>query len=315
MPERLHFTRYGPLDVPGGEDLISRFIRRFGEWAYLESSFVRRQVPTGAAILDAGAFVGTFSLAMASRAPARLVAVEANPELLPLLRSNFERLGPPTYCVHHGVLSDRSGVQTVRTKSCPTNLGAQEFLPPNFDAVDDPQVRHELTLPAISLSDLRAKHGPFDLIKLDIEGAELAALQGDAEHLGKTLPTLWMECNEDPRVLALYAFIVLLGYEVHFFMYPSFNPDNFLNNEEPIFSLAYEAGLLATKVNEKPKSLSPLMQKAGCELISVRDIDHLRECLWLTPRWGKADWANYTRNQLLGFVSRLVRQHDFKNFL
>jgi hypothetical protein len=82
-------TRSGPMQVPGGQDLISRFLREYGEWAWLESSFVGGFVGPGMRVLDGGAYVGSFTLALAARQPALVVAVEANPVVLPLLRHNL----------------------------------------------------------------------------------------------------------------------------------------------------------------------------------------------------------------------------------
>jgi hypothetical protein len=53
-------TRYGQLRIPGGEDVISLFLARYGEWAWDETGFVASVLTEGARVLDAGAYVGTF---------------------------------------------------------------------------------------------------------------------------------------------------------------------------------------------------------------------------------------------------------------
>ncbi len=330
MPsEHLPFTRYGPLEVPGGDDLISRFLREFGEWSHHETEFVRGLLRPGMRILDGGAFVGTFSLGVAGSAPAAVVAVEANPSVLPLLQLNFARLAPPGFVIEHGVLGDGRPFEGTVTLDTIDNLGSLSFVAGGAGAAQAGVARAEgsarveaaaasrevgAVLPGLSLAQLRERHGPFDLIKLDIEGGELATLRADAQWLREFKPMLWLECNETPAALALYAFVADLGYELHYFTYSSYNPDNHRRNPSPVFPVAYEAGLLAVRPGT-PVAMSSELIAHECELIHVDDVAHLRSCLWVTPRWGLAEWAQMPRSQLLALLSRLYRQEAYDRFL
>lgn len=304
-------TRYGLMRVPGGSDLISRFLRDFGEWGWLEASFVAGFVEKGARVLDGGAYVGTFTLTLAERLPGLVVAVEANPPLLPLLRHNLSSLATGWSTVEHGLLGDGVSPVLAPHATHENNLGSTTFKPvttPGAVATEGPPV------PPLSLKTLRERHGPFDLLKLDIEGFELAALQADAEWLAAHKPTLWLECNEDPAVLPLYDLVAELGYELHYFAFPSFNPLNHRLNPEPIFAVAYEAGLLAVRPGSVV-ALPDAQVLAECDLVRLRDRAHLRECLWLTPRWGLPEWSAMPRSQLLAMCSRLYRRHSLDDFL
>lgn len=304
-------TRLGPLRVPGGQDLISRFLRDYGEWAWLESSFVGGFVDKGSKVLDGGAYVGSFTLALADRYPERVVAVEANPAVLPLLRHNLEKLAPGWATLEHGLLGDGSTPVQVPHATHTDNLGSTSFTAAPGATAQDAST---LDLPLLSLRALRARHGPFDLIKLDVEGFELAVLQADASWLKTAKPTLWLECNEDPAVLPLFDFVVELGYEVHYFAFPSFNPENHLGNPDPIFAVAYEAGLLAVRPGT-PIKLPALQARTECDLVRVKDRQQLRQCLWLTPRWGRPEWASLPRSRLLGLCSRQHSGQKFGDFL
>jgi hypothetical protein len=84
-------TRYGRLAVPNAEnDLIGRFLTKYGEWAWLETVFVASILPEGARILDGGAFVGTFGLGVAGVRDLSFAAafVEANFSLVSILQGN-----------------------------------------------------------------------------------------------------------------------------------------------------------------------------------------------------------------------------------
>jgi len=329
--ETLH-TRYGPMQVPGGNDLISRFLREFGEWAWFEADFVGGFIQKGARVLDGGAYIGSFTLGLRDCQPLRVVAVEANPAVLGLLQHNLATLAASWAVVEHGRLGDGLLPSGMPQPTHADNLGSMRFAPvtegtegtevtevtegtEGTDGTDGTGVdSNDAPINALSITLLRQRHGPFDLIKLDVEGSELAALQADEDWLRASLPTLWLECNEDPAVLPLHNFVAGLGYELHYFTFPSFNPENHLGNPKPIFALAYEAGLLAVRPGtavELPEALA----KAGCDLARVKDSAHLLECLWLTPRWGLEEWVSMSRPQLLALCSRLHRGQSFAGFL
>jgi FkbM family methyltransferase len=314
MPTETLQTRYGTLQVPGGNDLISRFLREFGEWAWLEASFVGGFVDKGSRVLDGGAYIGSFTLGLHDRHPERVVAVEANPEVLGLLRHNLGALASPWAVVEHGLLGDGRSPVSLPQMTHTDNLGSMSFVRAagtSDKAAADPAAA---MIDALSIASLRQRHGAFDLIKLDIEGGELAALQADAEWLRAERPSLWLECNEDPAVLSLHDYVASLGYEQHYFAFPSFNPENHCRNPHPIFAVAYEAGLLAVKPGT-PVKLPDLHARTGCDLVRLKDRAHLRQCLWLTPRWGQPEWASMPRHRLLAMCSRLHRGQSFSDFL
>lgn len=308
--EHLPFTRYGPMRVPGGADLISRFLRRYGEWSFLETDFVLGALSPGSRILDMGAFVGTFSLSMLRSAPRRIVAIEGNPAVYPLLSENLARNCTAEYLALHLVVGTHGVTSPVPAYAPADNLGAVSFV--EQDGLGTPSV--ETAPEVVGLQEIRRRHGDFEFIKLDIEGAELHALQADADWLSQHTPVLWVECNESPQSLKLLEFIAGLGYEVYYCAYPSYNPDNHLRDPEPMFPVAYEAGLLAVPRGTSVK-LSEWQRLRGCDLIRVRDAEHLRQCLWVTPRWGLGPWTNIPTSRLQALCSHLHRQESFDQFL
>ena len=85
-------TRYGRLSIPGGDDVVSQFLVRCGEWGWDEVGFVASTLPERARVLDIGAYLGTFGLGLSARKQLGfLCLVEANPRILPLLRANIQR--------------------------------------------------------------------------------------------------------------------------------------------------------------------------------------------------------------------------------
>jgi hypothetical protein len=89
-------TRYGTLQVLDVEnDVVGRFLQRYGEWGWDEVRFVASVLPDRARVLDIGAYLGTFGLGIALQKPlAFLCLVEANPSVIPQLKANV-RDPPP----------------------------------------------------------------------------------------------------------------------------------------------------------------------------------------------------------------------------
>src|SRR3954447_6799914 len=158
-------TRYGRLVIPDAEhDLIGRFLARYGEWAWLEAAFVASAIADGARVLDIGAFAGTFGLGLAQLRPMEFLCfVEANPDIVPLLERNVMQTSCPSLVLQALVAASASATRIGH--SDPANLGSMSFVTNENPAAPG-------AVQALTLADLRAQYGSFDLMKLDVEGME-----------------------------------------------------------------------------------------------------------------------------------------------
>lgn len=302
----LYGTLYGP-DWP--DDLICRSLWQFGEWSEAEAEVLAPLVRPDDHLWDVGAFLGTFSLGLTRhQAPIRLLAIEANPALQPFLTRNIaENARCPATVL--GV-----GVAEVAGRLVPCNAvdlenhGATRWMAAAPDAGETEGTA------CLTLRDLRARHGDYSFLKLDIEGMELAALRGDLDHIARNHPVIWAECNESHASLKLLGALKWLGYEPLYVAFPAFRRANFKGSKDSIFPMAYEAGLLAAP----PDRLVDFTGLVAGEDILIRRVNtayDLRRALWDTPRWAQADWLTLSRPELIARLGRITKGQGLKEFL
>ena len=167
-------------------------------------------VHAGSVVVDVGAHLGWFSITAARRAgpEGRVIAYEPHPETFELLRKNLRDNG-----VAEVVDARRRGVgaRAGRASFHLTEGGDTSSLYPASGA-------REVIVDLVA-GDAELDGIPVDVIKLDVEGAELEALRG----LERTLaagPRLFVECNPDALERAgsapgeLVAHLRQRGYEV-----------------------------------------------------------------------------------------------------
>jgi FkbM family methyltransferase len=302
-------TRYGMLDLPTGDDqTICRFLSETGEWAWDEATFLALQLQDGARVIDGGAFVGTFGLGIASQKRLDLIcAVEANPGLTPRLKANLARNTSAPSVVLTAMLSG-PGERPRGGRAQGANLGSASYAD---GAVGDAIVAAPDS--AITLEEIRKEFGDFDLIKLDVEGMELDVLLGDADHFATGKSTIWVECNETRRSLAIVDLVLSWKLDIYYFAFPSHNPQNFGGLREPIFPWAFEAGLLiAPRVDP---TLTPELASHGCILRRIGSKSDLEEAMWFTPRWLPSEFAHADAPMLAAAASRAMQGQARSHFL
>lgn len=302
-------TRYGTMTVSDiKQDVIGRFLQHYGEWAWDEVCFVGSVIADGARVLDVGGFVGTFSLGLAAqRELGMLCVVEANPATAPVLERNMRRNARVPHVVIEAMVG-APGAEPHAGYADQANVGSS-----SFSANAEGSVRVEPPAAATTLAELRAEHGPFDLIKLDVEGMELDILRDEGEYLSQGGCTLWIECNESRQSLAVAELLLSWGLEVFYFAFPSHNPDNLRGAEAPIFPFAFEAGLLAAP-RTRPE-LSETLRNHGCILTPIWSGEDLRRAMWRTPRWGMAEWHGQDAAGIAALAGHVLRDEHLETYL
>lgn len=159
---------------------------------------------------DVGANVGYYSLLASARLTAgKVVAVEPNPEILPVLRDNLRVNAAGNVVVEPVALGAGSG--TVRVAFVEDEPGASH--------VSDGGAE----VPMVTLDDLSRKHGAPDYIKIDAEGLEGDIIHGGRRTFEEAGPYVFMEFapsvfhRSQHRLEQMLPWLDSIGYQFRFF--------------------------------------------------------------------------------------------------
>lgn len=179
---------FGPMTAFAG-DFATRQIEQFGAHTRNEVALLRSFVKAGDLIYDVGAHIGTFAipLALAAGENGQVIAIEADAESFALLRQNLVSLGLQSRVTPRlGIVG--GGDVSYRRVRVASHTSATHFVP-------DPG---GVTMPAIALDDLADRSIPprrVAMIKIDVEGMELAVLRSAERTIARDRPVLYVEIS------------------------------------------------------------------------------------------------------------------------
>ena len=148
-------------------------------------------LPWDGVFVDVGAHVGHWSLRLAERA-CQVVAVEANPATAATLRRHISMNGLTNVTVIELAAWDEQTMLALDDPSGQVEGGSMRVIPAEKIASPGGLV------PAGRLDDQLGLLGldRIDLVKLDVEGADIHALRGMAGLLERFAPVLFIECHD-----------------------------------------------------------------------------------------------------------------------
>ena len=178
---------YIPLD-------LELFIPTMQERIPVEHLYWAFSTPqVGDLVYDLGANIGVVTIALARRvgASGRVVSFEPDPGNAAILRRNITAAGLTNVTVVEAAVAGENGTaQFVADGSIGSGLEsarAESLLPGSPDRT--------VTVPVLTLPTAFAEHGVPSWIKMDIEGAEVAALQAARHVLATSHPMLAIETD------------------------------------------------------------------------------------------------------------------------
>jgi FkbM family methyltransferase len=176
------------LSVYATSSMDAKFIH---QEIFLEGCYDHIRLPPGCLVLDVGAHIGLFLLFVKSRCPdADVIAFEPSPESADLIRRNVELHGLSGVRVCDVALgrANERGVPFAFYPMAPSNSTRyphekerqKEILARTMPAiyVEKAHRAKEVTVGVERLSTFLTEGRPVDLLKIDVEGAELDVLDG-----------------------------------------------------------------------------------------------------------------------------------------
>lgn len=180
---RLAADRYGIYRVEGGLIYLNLYEsaamvqRAMGAYEPAKHALIRRHLRPGMTFIDVGANKGDFTLLAArlTENSGTVISIEPEPENHSILQRSLELNDYSNVRVLQVALSDRDGTADLRIGS----TSGSHTLSPEFNGL------RTVTVPTRTLDRVVAEQrlGAVDMIKIDVQGLELAVLRGAAETL------------------------------------------------------------------------------------------------------------------------------------
>jgi FkbM family methyltransferase len=146
----------------------------------------------GDVLVDCGANIGYYSIlgARAVGCGGMVISVEAMPDTAAQLRDNIRLNDIETVTIVRQAIQDDAAVESVEFRVKGGQYGAASYL-----SQSDSKRAERVTVAATTIDQICDSNAHIRLIKLDLEGAELAALSGATKTLRKT-DFVVVECNQ-----------------------------------------------------------------------------------------------------------------------
>lgn len=254
-PLRVKDCKRGKFQYNPNDTFIGRSLEAYGEYCDFEIDTMAAFLKPDSIVLDVGANIGTHTVALAKLVPqGKVFAFEPQKRLSNMLETNvfFNKLGNVFLSAAAvGNACGTSEIGDLPPDDREYNFGGQALW-------YDTDTKSKIDV--VTIDSLKMER--VDLIKIDVEGMEVAVIRGAAETISRCEPVLYIENHEDDSS-KLASILDHVGYRAFWSAEPYFNPDNFLSNRKNIWAdkwpnLGPSANLIALpKAATMPLDLPP----------------------------------------------------------
>ncbi len=240
-PYLLVQARHGWMLANPHDVYLGRAIVDYGEYGEHESRFLASLLSyRPGKVVEIGANVGTHTVPMAKALAAEgreLIAFEPQPFLFQNLCANLALNGLTNVTTFQLACGDKNQVVYFPAPdySADNNFGAISM---ELDALPG-----SLSARCVRLDDA-VDTAPVALLKIDVEGYELLALQGAVGILTRSRPVLYVENDRVEHSRALIEWLWSQNYRLYWHIPHLFNPDNFFKNEMNAYGNAASFNML-----------------------------------------------------------------------
>jgi len=260
--------RYGDFSAFEGDDLISNSLCEYGEWAQEEINILTCFIDCNDNIIDAGAFIGTHSRALATATGplGKVFAFEPNSVVYPTLEENSKRAIFNNIITYQFALGSTNEKRAIFNDSNEHNKGATALTP-----YDESSTSQTIEVKPFDSLDL----GEIDFIKADVEGMELLVLAGAETTICNSTPIIYLELNTLQSAQGTIDWAKQRNYSIFGVIVSAFNPRNFKNSSTNMFGNSKECGLLLIHKAKLNRFLSVIEKLNLPELNSADDFSLL----------------------------------------
>ena len=209
-------TKYGKLIIPADDPTIGRSLDLYGEYCDVEIDMLKSLCESTDWFIDIGANIGYHTVAMSPHVE-RVLAFEPDAENFNLLGKNVAGL----CALKNNVTVTQLAIGDIMG-TCSTNFNyGKTSLVEGTDVKIAPL--DILGLPKVNL------------VKIDVEGKELAVLIGMRLTIDNWKPHLLIEMQDQKKYADTYDFLKDLGYHMYWLAVPTFSNNNHKQNTENVF--------------------------------------------------------------------------------
>lgn len=254
-------TSYGNLIFFKNDLYLGGSLREYGEWAQKELNFLSGFVDENSVVVDAGAFIGSHTIAFSNFVGPNgyVYSFEPHPTYFEVLSRNVHKNNLENVKVLNFGLSDKNGKMKVKDLDIHSknSFGSVRLSPTSSDVE-----MVTVDVKTIDSFKLSACH----LIKVDVEGMESLVLLGAQSTIKRFQPFIYAECNSADDGWPVVMMMKSYGYKVYIYSEEAYNPENYKNNDFNMFGHARELALVCV-----PPHLNDLFlrKSLGLEMVLI----------------------------------------------
>jgi FkbM family methyltransferase len=213
-------AKAGMLYVIQNDTAVSHNIRHIGHWAWEHVEIFKSLSRKHGTFVDVGAFLGHHSVAMLNwkSGNGQVISVEGQPQIAELCANNLKLQEYSNWCVIESMADSEPRLYEIPVQNfeLKKNFGSLSLISPQADFGNK-----FFEVESNSLDNLLVGLTEIDLIKFDVQYAELFALRGASRILSMFKPNLFIEIsphymktkgNYDYR--SIYNYLTGFGYQL-----------------------------------------------------------------------------------------------------
>jgi FkbM family methyltransferase len=236
-------TRWGMMLYHRNDFFIGGSLDKYGEFSPDEARLLAQLVAPGECVIDGGANQGAFTVFLAHLVGTQGAVFAIEPQRLTyqVLCGNIALNSiPNVYAIQAALGSERgAAIIPLLDPSKPFHSGG----------VAAAQAGQGEEVPVLTIDDLGLSR--LDLLKLDIEGHERAAIRGARRTIAQHQPVIYVENDKPENFLGLISDIQAFGYRLYWHWPRLYSADNWKQEKDDIFKGVVSTNMLCLPHDDK----------------------------------------------------------------